>query len=267
MLAEAPRQAETPAPAAPAPNAPGPWWRRLFPDTARRSEAAELMDDRSIGGDELREALRQLRVINGALGAALPTLEGVGRLWRAAGRPAALTVLDVGAGSGDITAALLRWAERRGIALRVVLVDIHPDTCAAAAAAHRHEPRVDVVCGDLLRLGMRPVDIVTAALFTHHFGERELPAVYRAMAGAARLGVVVNDLHRHVVAWGFIKAATALLSRNRMIRNDAPLSVLRGFTAADLRRLRAELGEPGLRFSWRPLFRYLVIVPGGAGGG
>lgn len=223
------------------------------------------MDDPRIGGAELREALAQLRLINLALGAARPTVEGVARLWRAAGRPPALTILDVGAGSGDISRPLRRWAARRGVALRLLLVDVHRETCAAAAAAHGGDPAVLVVCGDLLRLGLRPADIVTAALFTHHFRDAELPAVYRAMIGAARLGVVVNDLQRHPLAWLGIWLATRLLSRNRMIRHDAPLSVRRGFTAGELRRLGARLGAP-LLVAWRPLFRYLVLAPGGAHG-
>jgi 2-polyprenyl-3-methyl-5-hydroxy-6-metoxy-1,4-benzoquinol methylase len=239
----------------------------MWPDLRRRSAALELMDDLAIGGAELREALRQLRVINYALGAARPTLEGVASFWRAAGKPAKLTVLDVGAGSGDLSRALLRWADRHGVQIQLVLADIHPETCAAAAAAHQGEPRVAVVCSDLLQLALRPVDIVTAALFTHHFSQAQLPAVYHAMVGAARYGVVVNDLHRHPLAWAFIWLATRLLSRNRMIRHDAPLSVWRGFRAADLQRLRAEPGLGGLQFMWRPLFRYLIMLPGGCHAG
>ncbi|NTW97593.1 MAG: stilbene synthase, partial [Oscillochloris sp.] len=112
------------------------------------------MDDLTIGGAELREALRQLQVINAALGAARPTLEGVAHFWRTAGKPTALTVLDVGAGSGDLSRALLDWADRHGVCMQLVLADINPETCAAAADAHRGEPRVAVVCSDLLQLAL-----------------------------------------------------------------------------------------------------------------
>ncbi|NJN19801.1 MAG: methyltransferase domain-containing protein [Oscillochloris sp.] len=236
----------------------------MWPDTRDRLDAPELMDDRAIGGRELIEALAQLRLINRLLGAAGPTIEGVERLWQQAGCPPHLTILDVGAGSGDMTRALLRWADRRSVSLHITLLDIHPETCAAAAAYHRHEPRVTIVCGDLLQPGMQQVDIVTAALFTHHFSAGCLPAVYRAMQQTARFGVVVNDLQRHALAWAAIRLATHLFSRNRMIRHDAPLSVLRGFQAADLRRLQHEPGLSRLSFAWRPLFRYMILVPGAA---
>jgi SAM-dependent methyltransferase len=234
----------------------------MWPNLQHRSAALELLDDPTIGGAELQQALAQLRVINQALGAARPTVEGVAAFWRAAGQPTMLTVLDVGTGSGDMSYALLRWAEQHGVRLQLVLVDIHPETCAAAAAAHRSEPHVTVVCSDLLQLALQPVDIVTAALFTHHFSQAQLPAVYYAMRDAARYGVVVNDLHRHLLAWAFIWLATRLLSRNRMIRHDAPLSVRRGFRTADLQHLRQAPGLSGIQFAWRPLFRYLILLPG-----
>jgi 2-polyprenyl-3-methyl-5-hydroxy-6-metoxy-1,4-benzoquinol methylase len=236
----------------------------MWPDLTHRSAALERMDDRSIGGDELAEALRQLRVINQLLGSAWPTLEGALRLWRAAGKPAQLSILDVGAGSGDINRLLLAWAARQGIAMRITLVDIHPETCAAAAAYYQHEPRVQVVCSDVMRLGVRVVDIVTAALFAHHFSAEQLPDVLVALTRAARIGVVINDLHRHSVAWAGIWAATRVLSRNPMIRNDAPLSVQRGFRPTDLCQLRAAPGLSQLTYAWRPFFRYLITLPGAA---
>jgi 2-polyprenyl-3-methyl-5-hydroxy-6-metoxy-1,4-benzoquinol methylase len=227
---------------------------------SQRSSALEQMDDLTIGGDELAEALRQLRVINRLLGSAWLTLEGVLRLWWAAGRPKHLSILDVGSGSGDINRLLLAWANRQGIAMRITLVDIHPETCAAAAVYYRDEPRVQVLCSDLMQLGLAQSDIVTAALFTHHFSQEQLPAMYTALTRAARLGVVVNDLHRHPLAWAGILVATRLFSRNTMIRHDAPLSVLRGFCSEDLEQLRALPGLQGLSYQWRPFFRYLILV-------
>ncbi len=220
------------------------------------------MDNLAIGGPELEQALAQLRRINGLLGAAWPTLEGVARFWVKAGRPRRLHVLDVGAGSGDNNHVLLRWADRAGIDLLLTLTDLNPETCAAASRYWCGEPRVATRQADLFALDRGCADIVTASMVLHHIPTAELPRALGSMAGAARLGVVVNDLHRHWLAWSFIKGATALLSRNRMIRSDAPLSVARGFTAADFQALRTAPGLEGLRYGWRPLFRFLAVLPG-----
>jgi SAM-dependent methyltransferase len=233
---------------------------RPWPDLRLRSEAPELMDDPTIGGDELAGALRELRLINRLLGAARPTVEGVARLWRAAGRPARLSVLDVGAGSGDASRALLRWAERNRVNIDITLLDIHPQTCAEAARCFAGEPRVQVRQGDLFALPAGAADIVTASLVLHHVPDARLGAALLAMARAAQLGVVINDLQRSRLAWLAIHLATALLSRNRMIRYDGPLSVARGFRAADLARLRRLPGLGRLTYAWRPWFRWLVVL-------
>jgi SAM-dependent methyltransferase len=218
------------------------------------------MDDRSIDGAELLFALRELRVINWLLQSARPTVEGVARLWQAAGCPSHLSVLDVGAGSGDGCRALLRWADRQRVEIDITLLDIHPETCAEAKRLFRGERRVRVRQGDLFTLDARSVDIVTAALVLHHFSEPLLGRALQALARAARLGVVVNDLERSVLAWLGIRLGTLLLSRNRMIRHDAPLSVARGFRAEDLWRLRALPGLERLTFHRRLLWRWLLII-------
>jgi len=236
--------------------------RRPWPDLRARSTAPELMDDLAIGGQELTGALRELRIINRVLGSARITREGVERLWRAAGRPRRLSILDVGAGSGDAGRALLRWAERAAVEMDITLLDINPATCAEAERYFAGEPRVRVRQGDLFDLAPGSADIVTAAFVLHHFEDGRLGAALQALARAARIGVVVNDLHRSAVAWVAIRLATAALSRNRMIRHDAQLSVARGFRSADLRRLRGLPGLERLSYAWRPMYRWLVLIPG-----
>lgn len=227
---------------------------------AVRLERQERMDDLSIGGVELREALAQLGWINRLLGAAQVTREGLVQLWRAAGRPRRLHVLDVGAGGGDINWTLLRWARRAGVRLSITLLDRHPETCAYAAHRFRREPRVKVVQGDLQALTPRSADIVTASLVLHHLPTLQIPWTLLHWQQAARIGVVVNDLHRHPLALAGIRLATGLLSRNPMIRHDAPLSVRRGFQAVELADMRGYPGLEGLQYRWRPLFRYLITL-------
>ncbi len=234
---------------------------KLWPDLRTRVEAPEYMDDPTSGGRELVEALGQLRWINLVLGAAWPTLEGVARVWRQAGCPAQLSILDVGAGTGDANRLLLRWADLRRIHLHVTLLDLHPDTCTLAADYYRNEPRITVQQGSLFALPPRSVDIVTASLVAHHFPAVQVPVVVQKLAQTARLGVVINDLQRHRLAWLGIWLLTHAFPCNRIVRHDAPLSVRRGFRPADFEEVRALPGMVGLCYWWRPLFRYLLIVP------
>jgi SAM-dependent methyltransferase len=234
-------------------------------DLRERDERAELMDDLSAGGPSLRQAYRQLRRLNRVFAAAAPAVYGVNRLWRDCGRPARLTVLDIGAGSGDVNRRLLRWADANGVELRLVLTDIAAEACAEARSCFADEPRVEVRQCGLDELPAAGADIVTASQFVHHFATEELPVVVGRMLAASRLGVVVADIHRHRFAWAAVWLVTRL-SANRYIRHDGPLSVARGFRGGDWERLAERLGGAAtLRYAWRPMFRYAVTVRRGEG--
>ncbi|QTH45404.1 methyltransferase domain-containing protein [Cohnella sp. LGH] len=227
----------------------------------RRSSEPELMDDFTFGGEPLREALRHLHRLNRLFGASGPIVYGINQLWRGAGKPAALTVLDVGSGSGDINRAVLKWADRRGVNLNVILTDLTEEAGREAEYLFRYERRVTFVRQDLFELKDGAADIVTASQFAHHFPSERLPEVVGKMRKAARIGVVLGDIHRHWLPWAAVWLATRLLSRNRYIRHDGPLSVAKGFRGSDFRELAEQIDRPELSYRWRPLFRYSVIVP------
>src|SRR5690606_24947476 len=91
----------------------------------------------------------------------------------------------------------------------------------------------------------QPVDIIISSLFTHHLTDAQIIDFLRWMDCRARKGWFINDLHRHPIPYYFIKWATALFSRNRLICHDAAVSVARSFTAADWRRLINDAGFAG----------------------
>jgi len=215
---------------------------------------------------ELAAAYRRLRTLNRLFAAAAPIRRGVERLWREAGGPPRLTVLDVGAGSGDVNRALLRWAERRRIELSIRLVDVREEACREARRLFRGDDRVEVARGDLFDLPERAADIVTAAQFVHHFGPDELPRVVRRLLDVSRFGAVISDLRRHIVPWAAVWLTARLITRNRCIREDAPLSVARGFRDEDWEKLAAEGGFGRLRYARVTPYRYLVVIPKIEGG-
>ena len=160
---------------------------------------------------------------------------------RAGGR--VFTVLDVGSGSGDIPLdAGLRLTGLPG-GSAVLALDRDP---TAVALARRSG--LNVVRGDALRLPFADasVDLVTAVKFAHHFQGRALSRLVAEMARVARRRVLVLDIRRHWFAyWGFV-AWSRVFTRNRLVRYDGPLSVLRGFTANEL----ADLGDALPGFHW-----------------
>lgn len=234
-----------------------PFFRAL----ATRAQEDELMDDFSMGGEELSEALKHLRRLNKIFAAAGPTRHGVEKLWKALGKPGSLSILDVGAGSGDVNHKLLNWADQRGVELNVTLVDMTEEACEEAKLLFKDESRVKVQRIDVKELDDGIADIVTGSQFVHHFDGDELLEIVTHMLRASRYGVVINDIHRHPVSYGAVWLMTRLISRNRYIRHDGPLSVAKGFKSRDWLELKMRLNHATMTYTWEPLFRYSVVIP------
>jgi hypothetical protein len=75
----------------------------------------------------------------------------------------------------------------------------------------------------------------------------------------SRWGFFINDLHRHFLAYYSIQILTRLFSKSYLVKNDAPLSVARGFTKNEWQKLLKEVGMQEARISWRWAFRHLIV--------
>jgi len=230
-----------------------------LPDFGRRSEARELIDAPDLDPEELAESLRELAFINAVLGGYGAILGALSRLVPSGCRE--FDVLDVGSGGGDAARRIVKWARRRGMTARVHGIDLAPDAVAYARRSDAGLPGLEFTTQNLFDLPeTRKYDIVHAALVLHHLPDDAAVKALAKMYELCRWGLVINDLHRHPVAYYSIQWLTALLSKNRLIRNDAPLSVLRAFRRSCLEDLSRRATLPGPDISWRWAFRWRMIV-------
>ena len=99
-------------------------------------------------------------------------------------------------------------------------------------------------------------------MFTHHFTQEQCTDIVRIMYAKSRCALIINDLDRHPLAYHSIKLLTRLISRSRLVRHDAPLSVLRSFKPLDIEGIKRESGID-LRYRWRWAFRWLITADKG----
>ncbi len=226
---------------------------------ARRRAARELMDDPAVEEEDLRGALVQLDEINRVLGGRRPSLGGLERLTPVDRRE--LSLLDVGCGGGDVTRCIARWGRRRGVDIDITAIDVS-DVCVRFARERSAGLPIRYETADLFDLpGDGAFDVVHASLALHHFDGEDAARALAKMFSLARLGVVINDLHRHAFAYHAIRALTAVRWRNRLVRHDGPISVLRGFSRRDLQEIAADAGVPAPEITWQWAFRWRVVVP------
>lgn len=215
------------------------YWGRF----AKRSDEPEWIDGSSYSRDEYLDCLKDLRRINRYLGGrravARHLFPAIARLGLRRVR-----LLDVGTGSADIPAMIVDWGRARDIAIDFTVIDLNHLAATEARAEVAAYPEIKVVRANALELPFADgaFDFVLASLFLHHFEEEEAAALLRSFARVARVSFLVNDLRRHPLAYFSIIVLTRLFTRNRLVRHDAAVSVLRGFTDQDLAAMARRAG-------------------------
>lgn len=187
------------------------------------------MDDRTRPASEFDAAYRELASINRRLG-------GVRAIERFLPPGERLHILDVAAGGCDIGDAL---AAAQGH--RVVSLDLND-------AGLRRTSRTLPVVGDALVLPFRDgaFDAAICSLSFHHLSEEECARALAEMWRVSRTAVIVNDLHRHPLAYISIRVLSRLFSKSVMVKNDGPVSVLRAYVPSELRQIAARARVPGV---------------------
>ena len=233
-----------------------------------RRRTAEWMDAADADPAELRRSLAFIRRINRLLGYTRSTLHHLDRFSRGWLPGETIRVLDVATGSADIPLAILRWAGRRGLDVRVVGIDLHAATAREAADAARavgiDRSRLRIVRGDALHLPFADgsFDYALSAMFLHHLDDADAVRVLREISRVARRGVIVADLLRHRRAYAWISLFT--LFAGPMVRHDARASVAQAFNREEVRRLA---DAAGLGFaSYHRHFGHRFVLAGEKGG-
>lgn len=217
-------------------------------DFKARSDEVELMDRGGISFGEFHHCLQSLETINQLTLAYRPTLRW---LRRRVNSDEALCILDAGSGGGDMLRRIEKQVGKDRATgnderlVKLIGVDLNPWSKESAELSCP-DSFIRFATADIFSFEPeQPIDFIVCSLFTHHLTDAQLIDFLRWIDGRAEKGWFINDLHRHPLPYYFIKLATKLLSRNRLIRHDAAVSVARSFRVADWRRLldRAGIGD------------------------
>jgi len=229
-------------------------------DTSHRSSATEIMDDFTLEGKMFRDTLDKLETINRLLGGNSVTINGVKKLIQNQPKDKPITIVDLGCGHGDILRDVAKFGREKGYHFQLIGIDANPDAIEYANELSEDYPElsfqaIDIFSEDFQQLEF---DVVLCTLFAHHFKDEELISFLQPTLKNVRLGIVVNDLHRHKVAYYLFKVI-GLFIKNRMVREDGLTSILRAFRRKDLERISKELNAK-TSINWKWAFRYQWII-------
>ena len=218
----------------------------MFSKFRKRSNELEHLDKGDYTPEEYEGCLVELRRINTWLGdtralreTLLAELEQLDLK--------SFSVLDVGAGSGELLRVAARWAKDSNRSGRFVGVELNARSAQAIADESRQFSEISAVQADGFRLPFadNTFDYAICSLITHHFIDSEVVAFLRELGRTARRSIFVIDLNRNPLAYYLYSTVGRLFLHNRLIREDGALSILRSFKPEELERLahRSELKD------------------------
>ncbi len=228
-----------------------------------RWDQEEIMDDLNFAGEEMDQALRELETINKWLGGNAVTLSGLNKLKQSFPEKHAFSLVDMGCGGGDMLRLIADWGRKKKLQLKLTGVDANPYIIEYARKNTKTYPEIDYQVANVFDkdLQIQPFDVVTSTLFTHHFSQSQLSVLIPNWIDQASMGVVLNDLHRHWLAYYSIIGITKIMSKSHMVKNDGPISVLRAFSKQDLEQLLVAHNINHYMLHWRWAFRWLLVIP------
>ncbi len=231
----------------------------LFVNTTYRSDRVELMDDLSMEGELLQDTLNKIATINKWLGGNSVTLNGLKHLLSTVEKDKVLTIIDLGCGNGDMLCEIARYGRKNDRKFKLVGVDANEFTVNYARQLSKEYEeityeQIDVFSKDFEEL---EYDIALATLFIHHFKEKEIIHILKLMNDTAKVGVIINDLQRHKLAYYLFKIVSSFLG-NEMVQHDGLLSILRGFKRKELEVIANKLNRKNT-IRWKWAFRYQWI--------
>ncbi len=232
----------------------------LFVDTSQRSDAKEIMDDFTLEGKLFRDTLTKLETINRLLGGNAVTINGVKKLIKDKPKDKTITIIDLGCGHGDILRDVAKFGRSNGHTFQLIGIDANQDAIDYANELSEGFPELSFQKVDIFSKEFEELkyDIVLCTLFAHHFKGDELTSFLKTTVENARIGVVVNDLHRNKLAYYLFKII-GFFVKNEMVRQDGLTSILRAFKREDLEQISNQL-KVKTSIQWKWAFRYQWIL-------
>ncbi len=235
----------------------------MFDKFKRRSYELEYLDTGSYTADEYEGCIGELQFVNRWMGDAHALKNTLLREIEAQ-KLSSFSILDVGAGSGELLRVAASWTRQTERSMRGVGLELNERSAESINEESRHFDDIRAVRGDALKLpfGDGEFDYVMCSLFTHHFVEEQVVQILREMSRVARRRIFVIDLHRHPVAYFFYTTVGKLFLHNRLLRHDGALSILRSFKADELQVLGQRAGLEDIRVERH--FPYRLVLTASA---
>jgi SAM-dependent methyltransferase len=226
----------------------------------QRNTDPELMDDPNLDEVILQHAVDDINTVNKLLQGFKFTLNAVQQVMtQFPDQP--LVIADAGCGDGE----MLRYLERNlpDPRLRFLGWDIAPKSIKKARLKSEGLSRISFRESDILKTPVAELqcDILLSTLTMHHFSDPQIVEFlikYRAITSKM---IIINDLHRHRLAFLFFKYLSPIFIRHEISKHDGLISIASGFKKSDFKAYAKSAGIHNDLLQWKWSFRYIWMIP------
>lgn len=149
-------------------------------------------------------------------------------------KKSSVKILDVGTGIADLPRYLSDRLSNLGIKVHIVGIDTNPQIIAMAEEYARKYPNIELHSRALKDLDGQEYDIATLSQVLHHLEPTEVVEMLKQLKTRVKQVIVISDLIRSRASYWFVKVLAYATAQNPVTRHDAPLSVLRAYSEAEI---------------------------------
>jgi 2-polyprenyl-3-methyl-5-hydroxy-6-metoxy-1,4-benzoquinol methylase len=225
-----------------------------------RSKQPEIMDDFDLQGAEMEVLLSDLKRVNKLLGGTSITLNGIQQLLKEDNQTA--TIVDVGCGDGELLRQCAKYTRQKGWKCKLIGIDANNHILETARKRSTDFPEISYQTINVFSDEIKTIeaDIFLCTLFLHHFSNDKIALILNNLMSQAKVGIVVNDLHRSKLAFNLFKPFSAIFIKTKIARHDGLVSVARGFKKKELVAISEKISVAKHLIRWKWAFRFQWIL-------
>ncbi|MEW6712429.1 MAG: methyltransferase [Candidatus Riflebacteria bacterium] len=223
-----------------------------------RSTEKEFMDQPEFKGSDLTESFKFIKITNMLGGGRLAVVNSIRKALKGTPCSRDINVLDIGCGIGDVGRAIIDWGRAQGRNIRYTGLEKSNYILDEARRLNKFD-EIRFVSGDLFDDDLPEADLIVISMVLHHLEEQDVIRAIRHLTGKARIALIISELERSPAPY-LICQLLSIPMKNCSAAHDASLSVRKGFTAGEMRRMIEQAGYRGMvrrGLGWR----ILGVVP------
>ena len=233
----------------------------MFESLKSRSDQLEIMDDFNCEGQVVDQTLRELHKINSYLGGNQISINSLSKLTKKNSQEN-YSIVDLGCGGGDTLKLFANWGNKKNINLDLIGIDANSYITDYAKKNCQGFENINFSGENIFGKDFKKkkFDIAHCSLFLHHFTEEEIVSLFKQLMGQVKIGIIINDLHRHPISYYFTKWLLTAWSRSEMVKFDSVVSVAKSFKRRELESYLERAGIKNYTLKWKWAYRWELVI-------